>query len=78
MYAELNNTSMDHCAKCGFEGEIKLEKEDGKLFWKCPKCGNTDKNFMAIWRRICGYLGGANNMNQGRLGEFKDRKEHFA
>lgn len=77
MYAELNNTSMDHCAKCGFEGEIKLEKEDGKLFWKCPQCGNTDKDFMAIWRRICGYLGGANNMNQGRLGEFKERKGHF-
>ena len=57
MYAELN-TKSDYCQKCGWDGEIAIDKdENGKLIWKCPKCGNTDQNTMNVARRTCGYIG---------------------
>jgi ribonucleoside-triphosphate reductase len=76
MYAELN-TKSDYCQVCGYEGEIVIEKrEDGKLGWKCPNCGNTDQNKMNVARRTCGYIG-TNFWNQGRTQEIADRVLHI-
>lgn len=75
MYAELN-TKSDYCQKCGYDGEIKLFKEDGKYVWKCPNCGNTDQNFLNIARRTCGYIG-VNFWNFGRTEEIAERKLHL-
>lgn len=78
MYAELN-TKSDYCDICGYEGEIKAVDDGyGKLVWECPNCGNRDKHKMVVVRRICGYLGGANDVNQGRLGDIHDRVEHVS
>ena len=75
MYAELN-TKSDYCQVCGWDGEIKIVEEDGKLIWKCPKCGNTDQNKMNVARRTCGYIG-TQFWNQGRTEEIKDRVLHL-
>ncbi|MBP3919861.1 MAG: anaerobic ribonucleoside-triphosphate reductase [Clostridia bacterium] len=76
MYAELN-TKSDYCQVCGYDGEIKIEKnEDGKLIWKCPKCGNTDQSKMNVARRTCGYIG-TQFWNQGRTQEIKERVLHL-
>lgn len=76
MYAELN-TKSDYCQCCGYDGEIEIvENEDGKLIWKCPNCGNTDRNKMNIARRTCGYIG-VNDYNQGRTQEIKERYVHL-
>jgi ribonucleoside-triphosphate reductase len=76
MYAELN-TKSDYCQKCGWDGEIVIDKdENGKLIWKCPKCGNTDQNTMNVARRTCGYIG-SQYWNQGRTQEIKERVLHL-
>ncbi|MBP3413947.1 MAG: anaerobic ribonucleoside-triphosphate reductase [Clostridia bacterium] len=75
MYAELN-TKSDYCQQCGFDGEIQIEEADGKLIWKCPKCGNTDQNTMNVARRTCGYIG-TQYWNQGRTQEIKERVLHL-
>lgn len=76
MYAELN-TKSDYCQECGYDGEIEIiENEDGKLIWRCPNCGNTDRNKMNIARRTCGYIG-TNDYNQGRTQEIKERYVHL-
>lgn len=75
MYAELN-TKSDYCQKCGYDGEIKLFKEDGKYVWKCPNCGNTDQNLLNVARRTCGYIG-VNFWNFGRTEEITERKLHL-
>jgi ribonucleoside-triphosphate reductase len=76
MYAELN-TKSDYCQKCGWNGEIVIDKdENGKLIWKCPKCGNTDQNTMNVARRTCGYIG-SQYWNQGRTQEIKERVLHL-
>lgn len=75
MYAELN-TKSDFCEECGFDGEIQIVEEDGKLIWKCPNCGNTNQDKMSVVRRTCGYLG-SNFWNQGRTAEIKDRVLHL-
>ena len=75
MYAELN-TKSDYCQVCGFDGEIQIEEEDGKLIWKCPNCGNTDQSKMNVARRTCGYIG-TQYWNQGRTQEIKDRVLHL-
>jgi len=75
MYAELN-TKSDYCQVCGFDGEIKIEKVDGKLIWKCPNCGNTDQNKMNVARRTCGYIG-TQYWNQGRTQEIAERVMHL-
>lgn len=76
MYAELN-TKSDYCQVCGCDGEIEIvENEDGKLIWRCPNCGNIDKNKMNIARRTCGYIG-LNDWNQGRVQEIKERYVHL-
>ena len=76
MYAELN-TKSDYCEVCGYDGEIKIEKdESGKLIWKCPNCGNTDQDHMFVARRTCGYIG-TQFWNQGRTQEIKDRVLHL-
>lgn len=76
MYAELN-TKSDYCQVCGYDGEIQIvENDDGKLIWKCPKCGSTDRNKMNIARRTCGYIG-VNDFNQGRTQEIKERYVHL-
>lgn len=74
MYAELN-TKSDYCQECGYDGEIQIEEEDGKLIWKCPNCGNTDQSKMNVARRTCGYIG-TQFWNQGRTQEIKDRVMH--
>ena len=77
MYAELN-TKSDYCMCCGYDGEIKIETDDnGKLYWKCPNCGNTDQKKMSVARRTCGYIG-TQYWNQGRTEEIKDRVLHVA
>ena len=77
MYAEINTYS-DHCGCCGYEGEIKLIKnQHGKLVWNCPNCGCEDINKMNILRRVCGYCLQANHSNQGRLGDIHDRVTHI-
>ncbi|MBO5248286.1 MAG: anaerobic ribonucleoside-triphosphate reductase [Clostridia bacterium] len=75
MYAELN-TKSDYCQCCGWDGEISIEEEDGKLIWKCPKCGNTDQAKMNVARRTCGYIG-TQYWNQGRTQEIKERVLHL-
>lgn len=77
MYAELN-TKSDYCMCCGYDGEIKIETDtNGKLYWKCPNCGNTDQKKMSVARRTCGYIG-TQFWNQGRTEEIKDRVLHVA
>ena len=75
MYAELN-TKSDYCQECGFDGEIKIVKDAGKLVWKCPKCGNTNQNKLNVARRTCGYIG-TQFWNQGRTQEIADRVLHL-
>lgn len=76
IYAELN-TKSDYCQVCGWDGEIDIvEDENDKLIWKCPNCGNTDRNKMNIARRTCGYIG-TNDWNQGRTQEIKERYVHL-
>lgn len=75
MYAELN-TKSDYCQECGFDGEIQVVEQDGKLIWKCPNCGNTDQTKMNVARRTCGYIG-SQFWNQGRTQEIKDRVLHL-
>jgi ribonucleoside-triphosphate reductase len=75
MYAELN-TKSDYCQACGFDGEISIVEEDGKLIWECPNCGNRDQRTMNVCRRTCGYLG-TQYWNQGRTAEIKDRVMHL-
>ncbi len=76
MYAELN-TKSDYCQECGYDGEIKIVKdEDGKLVWECPKCGNRDQNKMNVARRTCGYIG-TQFWNQGRTQEIAERVLHL-
>jgi len=75
MYAELN-TKSDYCQECGWDGEIEIIEQDGKLIWKCPKCGNTDQSKMNVARRTCGYIG-TQYWNQGRTQEIKERVLHL-
>ena len=75
MYAELN-TKSDYCQVCGYDGEIRIVEEDGKLLWECPNCGNRDEKRMNVCRRVCGYLG-TNYFNQGRTAEIADRVLHL-
>ena len=75
IYAELN-TKSDYCQVCGWDGEIQIVEEDGKLIWKCPKCGNTDQDKMNVARRTCGYIG-TQFWNQGRTQEIRDRVLHL-
>ena len=74
MYAELN-TKSDYCQVCGYDGEIRIVEDDGKLVWECPNCGNRDEHRMNVCRRVCGYLG-TNFFNQGRTAEIADRVLH--
>ncbi len=75
IYAELN-TKSDYCQVCGWDGEIEIVEQDGKLIWRCPKCGNTDQNKMNVARRTCGYIG-TQFWNQGRTQEIKERVLHL-
>ena len=76
MYAELN-TKSDYCQRCGFDGEIEIvDDENGKLVWRCPKCGNIDQSTMNVARRTCGYIG-SQFWNQGRTQEIRDRVMHL-
>lgn len=75
MYAELN-TKSDYCQECGFDGEIQIVEDDGKLIWECPKCGNRDESKLNVARRTCGYIG-TQFWNQGRTQEIKDRVLHL-
>ncbi len=75
IYAELN-TKSDYCQVCGWDGEIQIVEEDGKLIWQCPKCGNTDQSKMNVARRTCGYIG-TQFWNQGRTQEIRDRVLHL-
>ena len=75
MYAELN-TKRDYCQVCGYDGEIQIVPEDGKLVWECPKCHNRDQNKLNVARRTCGYIG-TQFWNQGRTAEIKDRVLHL-
>ena len=76
MYAELN-TKSDYCQVCGYDGEIKIVEDDGKLVWECPNCGNRDQSKMNVARRTCGYIG-SNFWNQGRTQEIRDRVVHLS
>ena len=75
LYAELN-TKSDYCQVCGYDGEIKVVEDDGKLVWECPRCGNRDERKMSVCRRVCGYLG-TNFFNQGRTAEIAERCLHL-
>lgn len=75
MYAELN-TKSDYCQVCGYDGEIKIVEDDGKLVWECPHCGNRDQSKLNVARRTCGYIG-TQFWNQGRTEEIKDRVLHL-
>jgi ribonucleoside-triphosphate reductase (formate) len=75
IYAELN-TKSDYCQECGWDGEIEIVEEEGKLIWKCPNCGNTDQDKMNVARRTCGYIG-TQFWNQGRTQEIRDRVLHL-
>ncbi len=75
MYAELN-TKSDYCQVCGYEGEIQIIEDDGKLVWECPNCGNRDESKLNVARRVCGYIG-SNFFNQGRTQEIKERVLHL-
>ena len=76
MYAELN-TKSDYCQCCGYDGEIRIVEDDGKLVWECPNCGNRDQNKMNVARRTCGYVG-SHFWNQGRTQEIRDRVVHLS
>ena len=77
MYAEINTKSC-YCEKCGYDGDISLIDNNGKLVWHCPKCGNEDASTMDIAFRVCGYIGTAKNGgNQGRYGDIHDRVKHL-
>ena len=76
MYAELN-TKSDCCQVCGYEGEIKIVPDNGKLVWECPKCGNRDQTKMNVARRTCGYIG-TQFWNQGRTEEIANRRLHVS
>ena len=76
IYAELN-TKSDYCQVCGWDGEIEIQEEDGKLIWRCPRCGNTDQDKMNVARRTCGYIG-TQFWNQGRTQEIKERVLHIS
>lgn len=75
MYAELN-TKSDYCQVCGYDGEIKIVEDDGKLVWECPNCGNRDQTKLNVARRTCGYIG-SQFWNQGRTQEIRDRVMHL-
>jgi len=75
MYAELN-TKSDYCGKCGFDGEIEIVNDDGKLVWECPNCGNRDQQLLSVARRTCGYIG-TQFWNQGRTQEIQERVLHL-
>ena len=75
MYAELN-TKSDYCQVCGFDGEIRIVEDDGKLVWECPKCGNREQSKLNVARRTCGYIG-TQFWNQGRTQEIRDRVMHL-
>ena len=75
MYAELN-TKSDYCQVCGYDGEIQIIEDDGKLVWECPNCGNRDQSKLNVARRTCGYIG-SQFWNQGRTAEIKDRVMHL-
>ncbi len=75
IYAELN-TKSDYCQRCGWDGEIEIKEQDGKLVWTCPQCGNQDQDTMNVARRTCGYIG-TQYWNQGRTQEIKDRVLHL-
>lgn len=75
MYAELN-TKSDYCQVCGFDGEIQIVDKDNELTWRCPNCGNEDKNKMNVARRTCGYIG-TNYWSQGRTEDIRDRYVHL-
>ena len=75
IYAELN-TKSDYCQVCGWDGEIEIAEDDGKLIWRCPRCGNTDQSKMNVARRTCGYIG-TQYWNQGRTQEIRDRVLHL-
>ena len=75
MYAELN-TKSDYCQVCGYDGEIQVVEDDGKLVWECPSCHNRDQSKMNVARRTCGYIG-TQYWNQGRTQEIKDRVLHL-
>ena len=75
MYAELN-TKSDYCQACGYDGEIQIVEDDGKLEWECPSCGNRDQSTMNVARRTCGYIG-TQYWNQGRTEEIRDRVLHL-
>lgn len=75
MYAELN-TKSDYCQECGYDGEIRIVEDDGKLVWECPKCGNRDQEKLNVARRTCGYIG-TQFWNQGRTEEIRDRVLHL-
>ena len=75
MYAELN-TKSDYCQVCGYDGEIEIREDDGKLIWECPNCGNRDQSKMNVARRTCGYIG-TQFWNQGRTQEIKERVLHL-
>ena len=77
MYAEINLRSTDCCFECGFEGEILMIDDGGRLKWHCPKCGNENQQKMSISRRVCGYLTSANTFNQGRMNDMRDRVLHI-
>ena len=75
MYAELN-TKSDYCQQCGYDGEISIVEDNGKLLWQCPRCGNRDQNTLNVARRTCGYIG-TQFWNQGRTQEIKERVMHL-
>lgn len=75
VYAEVN-TKSDYCQKCGYDGEIEIIDKNGSLSWRCPNCGNKDKDTMNVARRTCGYIGN-NFWNQGRTQEIKERYVHL-
>ena len=76
LYAELN-TKSDYCQVCGFDGEIQIVEEDGKLLWECPRCKNRDQRKMNVCRRTCGYCG-TQFWGQGRTWEIKERVLHLS
>jgi ribonucleoside-triphosphate reductase len=76
MYAELN-TKSDYCQCCGYDKEIKIVEDNGKLVWECPNCGNRDESRMNIARRTCGYIG-TQGFNAGRLQEISERRLHMS
>ena len=75
MYAEINSKS-DYCQNCGFDGEIKIVEDNGRLEWECPVCGNRDQHRLNVARRTCGYIG-TQFWNQGRTAEIRDRVLHL-